>query len=179
MEKTQTDFSASIKVLRHNLNGYHSGTKECYRPVSVELRKLLCDKNPLLSRAKPEIRLHKLNWTEIFEKSPSLKEGLTMIMPGRLTVKNGTGFFELMFADSKTLMEISDWIEQPFLNIQITIREIIKSVGDKEGAHSDLSYNDTLLLAKKIKYLDNESHISGIIGIGDYLSSLLNYKGNK
>jgi hypothetical protein len=39
------------------------------------------------------------------------------------------------------------------LNINITIRELIKSVADKEGAHSDPVFDSTLLFAKLIKYV--------------------------
>jgi hypothetical protein len=176
--KTEKDFKASVEVLRHNLNGFHSGTEECYRPVAVELRKLLCDnRKSLLPRARPEIKLHKLHWTEVLENSPTLAKGLTSIMPGKLISINGIGSFELTFARPEIEMEVQNWIEQPFFNIKITVKEIIKSVGDKEGAHSDKEYNDTLLFARTIKYIDKESHVAGIIGIGKYLSALFEEHG--
>ena len=170
MEKTELDFIASKKVLKLSIENYKNGVKEAYRPASVELRKLLCDKKALLSRARPDLKLHKLHCTEVFENAPSLKDGLTMIMPGRLSIdSNGNSWFELTFSKEQALMTVEDWISQPFLNINITIRELIKSVADKEGAHSDLKYGDTLEFSKMIKYINDESHIPGIIAIGDYL----------
>jgi len=69
-------------------------------------------------------------------------------MPGQLTVStNGNYQFELSFAQSETLMSIDDWMQQPVLSPKISVRELIKSVADKEGAHSDPDYNETLVKA--------------------------------
>ena len=173
MDKTRRDFIASLKVLRFNLEGFLSGIVEWYRPISVELRKLLCDRNALLPRAMPGIKLHKLHWTEVLENNPSLKDGLFMIQPGSIKMENGFCSFELKFAGPQSLMEVKDWIDQPLLNINITIKELIKSVGDKEGAHSDQNYNSTLEFANATKYGDRGSHITSIIAIGKFLNKWL------
>lgn len=174
MEKSEEDFRASIKMIRELLKLYNSGIKDSYRLISVELRKLLCDTNALLPRAIPELKLHKLHWTEVFEKTPSLKEGLVVIMPGKLTVdSNGNSNFQLSFANSESLISIKEWVAQPFLNINITIWELIKSVADKEGAHSDPGFDSTLLLAKFTKYIKDESHIPSIVAIADYTLNMI------
>lgn len=115
--------------------------------------------------------------TDILDKSPSLRDELSMCMPGRLTITNGVGFFELSFANPFTEMEVTKWIEQPFINLEITIREFIKSIADKEGAHSDAEYNKTLNFTKSIHYADKESHIAGITGIAHYVSKVLKNNG--
>jgi hypothetical protein len=74
-------------------------------------------------------------------------------MPGQLTVStNGNYQFELSFAQSETLMSIDDWMQQPVLSPKISVREIIKSVADKERAHSDPDYNETLVKAKLVTF---------------------------
>ena len=100
-------------------------------------------------------------------------------MPGRLTISGaaGTSHFELMFAESMTLMGVKEWVKQPFFSPSTTIRDLIKSVADKESVHSDPVYNETLVRAKLVKYFRDESHIPGIVAIGDYLSQRLQDAG--
>ena len=174
MSKSEEDFQASIRVLEGTLGMYQGGLKESYRIVATELRKLLCDRDPLLIRVRPDFRLHKLHWTEVLERTPSLAEGLEIMLPGQLAVSSdGTYSFKLSFARSLTLMEPNQWVKQPFLSPQITVRELVKSVADKEGAHSDPDYNETLVRAKLVRYVKDESHIPSIIGIAEYLLSWL------
>lgn len=170
MNKTELDFQASGKNLRKFIELYKSGSKEMYLPISVELRKLLCDKNPLLPRARPNFEMHKLHWTKLLEGMPSLREAMVMMIPGKLTFDDsGNSSFQLSFADPLILISIKEWIGQPFLNIKMTIWGFIKSVADKEGAHSDTEYDDNLLFAKGILFVEDESHIQAIVAIADYL----------
>jgi len=177
MSKSEEDFQASIRVLQGALAMYDSGTTDAYRVIATELRKLLCDKNPLLPRVRPEFMLHKLHWTELLERCPSLAVGLELIMPGELTVSKGMYHFELMFGKSNALMKPKDWVKQPLLSPSITIWELIKSVADKEGAHSDPDYNETLVQAKMVKYVRDDSHIPSIVALGDYLVKWLRDSG--
>lgn len=170
MSKSEEDFQASIHIILGALEMYDSGLKDAYRIIATELRKLLCDKNPLIPRVHPSFKLHKLHWTEVLENTPSLIDGLVVMMPGRLSVtSNGTYHFQLTFAKSATLIEPLEWVKQPLLSPSITIRELIKSVADKEGAHSDPDYNETLVQAKIVKYVQDDSHIPTIVALGDYL----------
>jgi len=101
--------------------------------------------------------MHKLYWTEILEKTPSLAEGLVMIMPGQLSIdKNGLSNFQLTFARSQTLISVEEWVKQPFFNVKFTVWELIKSVADKEAAHSDIDYDQNLLFAKHVQYVNDE-----------------------
>ena len=138
MSKSEDDCLASLAVLEFSDHVVRTGRhRQLPRRCPTELRKLLCDDDPLLTRVCPGFKLHKLHWTEVLEESPTLANGLETLMPGRLSVSaNGNSHFELLFAKSCTLMDSADWIQQPFLSPSITIRDLIKSVADKEGAHS-------------------------------------------
>lgn len=174
MTKSEEDFVASIRLLDAALELYDKGLKDAYRAVATELRKLLCDRNSLLPRVHPSCRLHKLHCTEVLESCPSLVDGLQLIMPGRLTISaNGDYKFQLLFAKTRALMSITDWVQQPIFSPKITIHELIRSVADKEGVHSDPDYNETLIKAKLVKYVRDDSHIPCIIAIGKYLRAWL------
>lgn len=101
------------------------------------------------------------------------------MMPGRLSVSaDGVSHFELLFAKSQELMAVEEWIRQPFFSPSISIRELVKSVADKEGAHCDPDFNETLILAKLVKYARNESHVPAVVAIGDYLSQWIRDSGS-
>lgn len=168
--KSRDDYDASMRLVESNVDRYWAGDRDCYRVVAVQLRILLCDRKPLLPRVIPDATLHILHWTELLQGCPSLMEGLTTIMPGELrTDTNGSSRFELLFGKSGHELSVSEWIKQPFFSLQTTVEEIIKSVADKEGAHSDPRYNTTLSSAKQISYGGTESHCHGIVAIGEYL----------
>jgi hypothetical protein len=168
--KSEADFKASLSILGTAIDLYRKGVIDSYRVVATELRKLLCDRDPLLTRVRPGFRLHKFHWTEVLERRQSLANGLVVMMPGRLHVDpEGCSHFELLFAGSGTLVDVERWIEQPFLSPAVTVRELIKSVADKEGAHSDPDDNETLVRAKLVKYVKEESHRPAIVALGDYI----------
>jgi hypothetical protein len=174
-EKTANDFLAAVTVLDANIKLFQEGVRDVYRVVATELRKLLCDgKGTLLPRVFVDLRFHKLHSTHLFERNPSLAEGLTAIpLPGRLEVTNGKPHFRLLFADTMEQMGLEDWLDQPFLAPDLSIRELIRSVADKEGAHADPRYNDTLARAKCVRYVTDESHLHCIIGIAEYVLAFI------
>jgi hypothetical protein len=178
MTKSEDDFQASVVVLQEALRMYDSGERDAYRLIATELRKLLCDRDPLLPRVRPGLKLHKLHWTQVLEGCPSLAEGLEVMMPGQLTVsRDGTYDFELVFAQPTALVGPTEWVGQPFLSPSITVWELIKSVADKEGAHSDRDYNETLVRAKMVKYVRDDSHIPAVVALGRYLTKWLRDSG--
>ncbi len=178
MSKSESDFQAICRILDTNIQGFWSGNKDTYRVVATQLRILLCDRNPLLSRVRPDVRLHKLHWTEVLENCPSLANGLEIMMPGKLSMnRDGTSYFELSFAKSKTMLNMKHWVSQPFINPQITVWHFIKSVADKEASHSDPDYDETLVRAKLVKYMEDESHLPCTIAIGEYLVRWLRDSG--
>ena len=131
MSKSDDDLRASLDVMAASIGNYRTGVAASYRVVATELRKLLCDRNPLLPRVRPSLRLHKLHWTEVLKGCPSLADGLEVMMPGRLTVSaNGDSHFELSFARSRELMAVEEWVQQPFFSPSISVRDVIRSVAD-------------------------------------------------
>ena len=100
-------------------------------------------------------------------------------MPGGLDIKSDWGYtFKLWFAKSQTLISVDEWVKQPIINLHITIFELIKSVADKEGAHSDIEYNDTLKHAKLVKYITDDSHIPVIVWIWEYIVAIIKNSTN-
>ena len=175
MDKNKQDLKNSFILLETHLKTYEEGNFLVYQPMAVELRKLLCerDPSPLISRVIPNFYLHKLHFAGILENSPSLLEGLQNIMPGRFEIINkNIPVFTLLFSKEKKQMIIDAWVDQIFFNEKITIRELIKSVADKEGAHADKNYNDTLLYCKNWSFNNSESHILGIYAISKYILAL-------
>lgn len=173
-DKNKSDLENSFELLAFYIKHYEEGRTNLYLPMAVELRKLLCEKDPapLITRVIPNFNLYKLNTTKIFEQTPSLLVGLENIMPGRLeNLENGITNFSLGFAKEKELMSIDNWVDQYFFNENITIRELIKSVADKEATHSDKNYNNTLLHCKNWSFNDTNCHILGIYAISKYLYS--------
>jgi hypothetical protein len=94
-------------------------------------------------------------------------------MPGRLSVVNGKTTFILLFSKNKELMNLDEWLDQIFFKEKITIRELIKSVANKEAAHADINYNKTLTHCKSWLYNDVECHIFGIYGITRFIKDLV------
>lgn len=169
-DKREEDFVSSIKILRHSTESFKNGLQEAYRPASVELRKLLCDREPLLSIARPEFKLHKLYSTQRSENEPpEMLDRASFFMPGKIVIKTNSYVFTLNFANPLTLLSPKDWVKQPFFTKEITIWKLIKTVADKEGAHSDIRNDDTLSLLGGMKMYDDKFHMAGIITISDYL----------
>jgi hypothetical protein len=171
MNKAHDDLRASLRILEANLGLFHSGTRDVYRTIAVELRKLLCDSpTPLLVRVFGEVSLHKTNLAGLLEEQPSLAEGLLMHVPGGLSRnQNGLPVFQLKFHRSMALVPLKEWLNQPCNNAKITFRELIKSVANKEGAHSDPDYNETLKHTRSFMVGDEFSHPVIICGIAQYL----------
>ncbi len=120
MDKSLIDFFASLRLLRTNIDLFYRGLFDAYRSVALELRKLLCENNALLSRLFIEIKLHQLHSANLFQNHPNLLEGLVHFMPGRLGLENGSYKFALLFSQDCTQLTMTDWLDQPFFSEKIT-----------------------------------------------------------
>lgn len=181
-DKNKKDLLNSFALLNTYLHGYEGGNLLLYLPMSVELRKLLCETNPLplISRVIPNFKLHKLHFSEILEKTPSLLNGLVNFMPGRLDVSaNNVTLFTLLFASNKEEIDLDKWVNQIFFKEGLTIRDLIKSVADKEGAHSDENYNITLIHCNNWVFNNVGCHILGIYAIAKYIYTLFDSEYKK
>ena len=71
-------------------------------------------------------------------------------------------------------LSIVDWLNQPLFNEEITVGELVRSVADKEGAHSDPDYNDTLRVTYAFHSpFNGYAHQEYIVYIGEYILYML------
>lgn len=110
----------------------------------------------------------------MLQDNPSLKVGLINIIPGRIyKTDHNITLLNLSFSKEKVLLGINEWVSQLFFAEKISICELIKSVADKEAAHSDNKYNSTLIHCRSWSYNDTNCHILGIYGIARFIYDLI------
>ena len=163
--------NAAIQVIGLNTEAYYSGALHAYRPIAAELRKLLCDYQrgrniSLLPQCFPGVQLH------VLVGSPDMiDEHTTLYIPCRMYFdgKGGSDITQL-FNETGPMLGIGEWLDQKLFNKDVTLRELIKSVADKEGAHADDTHNNTLLLTKSVRFPGDESLAAkAIIAIARYV----------
>lgn len=149
----------------------------------MQLWLLLCDgKKSLVPRIFQNVNLHPLFGYITEEEDEeykrkfghSFKEGLVFQMPAIVTFDGkGGSSIELLFDERRLPIELEEWLDQDLFNQKITIRQLIKSVRNKEAAHSDKDYDDTLAFTKSIKLVNEDIHIKFIVAIGEYVLKFL------
>jgi len=175
--KAWEDLLAIIDNLEDSIKLYRNGRKNAYRQTAIGLRTLLCDNNCVLKRVFPTAALHPLNnlASKLSEKNSYLLKNLVFNQPGCVVLdEEGNVKIENLFYKGKLLL-LDQWLIQPLINQNITIKEFITSVADKEGKHSDPEYNETLNLVKSISLSSSQMHPELIITIGEYVSTLLRH----
>lgn len=174
--KALSDLQASIVIMDDNIKLFHGGNQHTYRVIAGELRKLLCDgASTLLVRIFPDIKLHPLFGSpsqKMFEDEVEGGVRLTFMMPSHVVGVGGNHYVERMFDENLDKIALNDWLSQPLFNREITLREFIRSVADKESIHSDRNYNDTLLKVRSYKLFDS-FHQKHIIAIGEYMIKIM------
>lgn len=170
LAKSRNDLRDSVAILEDNIGLFHAGRWHAYRVVAVELRKLLCDgrdgSNALIPRIWNPVRLHPL---PAIARLP-MDDAVTFQMPAFASFDGKGGYVvERIFDERSPLIELEEWLEQPFLSQKVTIREFVKSAAEKEGAHSDKNFNDTLLLTYGLCFLDEPLHKALLVGIAEYV----------
>ncbi|MGR3273820.1 hypothetical protein ACSYAD_01800 [Acaryochloris marina NIES-2412] len=170
--KALEDFVASRNILAANIELFHNGHRDVYRVIAVELRKLLCDgKNSLAPRMFPNPKMHPLRG----RLPPELKKSLVFSMTSQVKFdgQGGSRIIE-MFDRRAQMIPLEEWLNQDLFNKEITIKNLIRSVADKEAAHSDKTYNNTLNLSRSIKLVDEDIHKQHIVAIGEYQLEIMN-----
>lgn len=170
------DFRASQNILAANIAMFHAGHGDLYRVVAVELRKLLCDgPSTLLTRIFPDLALAPLRDA----LPPELKKelfgsgiGLHLSSLIHFDGQGGSRIVE-MFDERLPAVPLQKWLSQDIFTPKITIKQLIRSVADKEAAHSDKEYNDTLKMTRSIRIIDKGVHEQHIVAIGEYLLKAL------
>ena len=185
INKSIHDLEASLAVMRDNIELFHRGRVHSYRVLASELRKLLCDgrkrSDSLLPRIFDTTRFHPLigyiskEQDEEYKKrfGASQLDGLVLQIPMQISFDDtGKPSVDRLFNLAAVPLELEEWLQQPLLNERITIRELIRSVADKESAHSDMDYNDTLRVAKMVRIVDEDVHLKIIVAIAEYILSV-------
>ena len=169
--KSIRDLKASREILKGNLELFDKGNKSAYRVISVELRKLLCDgKNSLVVRLFPTAALHPHLSYRPGEDLTRLQ--FQLVGEWYFDGKGGASL-ERIFNQTVQPLALQEWLEQPFISGTITLKDFIRSVADKEGAHSDKVYNSTLNLARQVKIAREDIVSNLIVGIGRYLLDVI------
>ena len=181
--KSFDDLAHSIAILDSNIKLFHSGTDSTYRVVATQLRMLLCDgKNSLVPRLVKNPNLNPLcgyisddeNNAYVSEFGVSLRDTTVFQLPGWIQFRgDGSVAIDQLFDGARAPIPLEEWLDQPLFTLQITIRELIRSVADKEGVHSDKDYNDTLKFTKSMRMSQEELHPRFIIAIGEYILLVL------
>jgi hypothetical protein len=158
------ELAECFAVIDTCLATYYGGAKHMYRALAGQLRILLCDKPPLLSRVFPDLAigaLRPIEWLEpnhatLFDRSqarlaiqhpPDQKFRLAR-MPFLITAyKNGLQVADLEFNLTGEALRLDKWMDQ-LVTVHpsdLSLRETIRSVADKGGgAHVDDTVNEAL-----------------------------------
>lgn len=163
--------NASLQVIGVNVNAYYGGALHTYRPIAAELRKLLCDTKSrrdilLLPQCFPSMQLHPLIGSQSM-----VDEHTVLYIPGRMGFDGkGGSDMQVLFNESGQMLSVQDWLDQRLFSYNITLRDFIRSVADKEGAHADMEFNDTLRLTKSVLFPGDESLAAkAIVAIARYI----------
>lgn len=181
--KAVDDFIATEEILTDSIRLFHEGRRESYRTVAVELRKLLCDgDNSLLARLFSGLQLHPIQgymnkeqeerWKKKFGRS--IQDNLVFQIPATMHFdgKGGSRIVSL-FDIKRDTIELEEWLSQPLLNKDITLRKFIRSISDKISAHSDKDYDDTLRLSRSVKLVKEDMHKQLTVAIGEYIIHII------
>ena len=131
---------------------------------------MLCDTqrktdNSLIKRLFPEFRLHPLSGHQ-----NRIDEHTVLYIPGRISFDGrGKGNLSELFNESAPSMPLEKWLKQKLFDFSTTIRDFIRSVADKEGAHSDRAYDTVLRKTKSVMLADDVLAAKTITVIGRYV----------
>lgn len=163
--------NASLQVIGVNVGAYYGGARHTYRPIAAELRKLLCDTQSrrdisLLPQYFPGIQLHPLVGSQSM-----VDEHSVLYIPSRMSFDGrGGSEMEMLFNESGPMLPVPEWLDQRLFSYNMTLRDFIRSVADKEGAHADKEPNDSLKLTKSVLFPGDETLAAkAIIAIARYI----------
>ena len=177
-----------FKVVDTCLASYYSGAKHMYRPLAGQLRILLCDATPLLSRVFPDLKfcpLRSVEWVDppdapLFDGLPArlvvehpLHEEFRLArMPFLITeYANGLQVADLQLSPEGQMLLLGDWMDQ-LVTVHpsdLSVREIVRSVTDKGGgAHVDDDPKDALRAMYRTGPHGVGVHVLFVVAIGRF-----------
>lgn len=182
--KSLKDFVDCVNNLRTGVRLASDGDVSAYKIIAVQLRVLLCDKSngkehPLLLKVFQSVKLHPLRntmlsnddetkkWREGF--GPDFNWNNMFIIPTMMEFNGQKTNIIEFFDENLSPIELKEWLEQPLFSNEISIKELIRSVADKESAHSDDNYGKTLSTTNQVKIGMDSLHEMFIVAIGKYI----------
>ena len=182
--KSIKDFADCVNNLRTSVNLASSGDISAYKIVATQLRVLLCDskdgkESPLLLKIFQSVKLHPLRntmlsnddetkkWREGF--GPDFNWNNMFIIPAMMEFNGEKANIIEFFDENLPPIDLKEWLDQPLFTNEISIKELIKSIADKEAAHSDNDYGKTLSTTNQVKIAGKNSHQLFIVAIGKYI----------
>lgn len=207
-KRLYNEMSECFAVIDSCLKSYYAGELHMYRPLAGQLRILLCDKSPLLTRIFSNVRIgavRSIEWlevdkSELFEGNdarlavdhPPDQEFRSARMPFLITeFSSGLQIADLQFKTNGKLLPLREWVKQ-IVSIEpceLSIRQIIRSVADKGGgAHVDDKINIELQHMYSTGPAGIGVHVLFTVAIGRFAQNLglyyaqfrdrFDYKGN-
>jgi len=179
-DKAREDLLAATEILQTNINVYRrQGKRQLYRVVASQLRLLLCDgRNSLLPRLFGDVRLHPMTgyirdkrldeiWKAQFGRT--FTENRLFHQPFSVYVGEKGARIAELFNERLEPIPLEEWLDQPIFNAWLTVKELIRSVADKEAVHSDPSYNKTLKFTSSSRINEQALHEELIVCAGEYI----------
>jgi hypothetical protein len=178
--KLKQDYEYSLKLIEDCVSQILNGKYWYIKTLSTELYTLLIDrgnrKRPLILEVLPELKLHPVFGTTSENGRPSPMDEIRnilgptgMIYPGMVSFKNGKVTPKWMFDTRQHAIPLEDWLQQPLLSYEITIYQLIKSVRNKIGAHSDVKYDSTLSQTRFFKIVNYEIDLLGLVSVAEHV----------
>lgn len=193
-KRRKVELAECFSVIDTCLSCYYRGEQHMYRPLAGQLRILFCDKPlSLIERVFPAIEvlpLNKIEWLapnelvpfrdksdhRIMVHHPTGQEYQLAKMPFVITeYSNGLQTADLELDPKGKHLSLHEWLSQPILitPVNITIKEIIKSIADKGGgAHVDDAVNEAMRELFKTAPAGVGGHVLFIVALARLAQSL-------
>lgn len=193
--RLKNELTETFKAINTCLGCYYHGDTHMYRPLAGQLRILFCDTNfgkdhALLERVYNNFSvspLKKTYWIRLRDskKDSEVRKFYRLTNETEMRVgympfviiqyTNGLEVADLKFADAKKTMLLNEWCDQSVTvyPINISIRQIIRSVADKGGgSHVDDNENPELQLLRVFSPTQIGAEALFIVALGRFAQKL-------
>ena len=178
--KARENYERCLEIIDDCSKLVYQGKINHWVNIAVQLYIMLIDrgnsKGPLVELFHPGITLHPILGYQP-QKDDSPLTNLDIILgpdsvryPGKLRRKENRFYPVYVFDQRADPLSREEWLDQPYLSGRVTIRNLLKSVRNKEGAHSDRNYDDTLVKTRSFMIVDIPIDVIGIASIGEYVA---------
>lgn len=174
-EKNLNDLIEAKHIILNAVDDFYHGKSYAYKIVSVELRKILCDTNrkkdvSLFHRLFPDIKFLPISG---YSLPDNLKHDAVYSLPLKIQY-DGKGVSKASLSlDSSCRISKDEWIKQNIVDSEITIEQFIRSISDKEGAHSDPEIELFIRKVNSLRIGNEETYKYLIVAIGEYIAIII------